>query len=104
MKAKLSSVCRAGAPPAVIGIGRVASVALALQLLFAVSAHGIGGGFTNHIYGANIGWIFTGISGGNGPVIGQFYCTGFVSSANCGWVSFCNPGGPGHSPAAPPPA
>src|ERR1017187_1480707 len=65
-----------------------------LVLSSSVSAHGIGGGFTNHIYGANIGWIFTGISGGNGPVIGQFYCTGFVYSANCGWISFGNPGGP----------
>ena len=57
MNTKLSSVCRAGAPPAVVGIGWVASVALALQLLFAPAAQGIGGGFTNHIYGANIGWI-----------------------------------------------
>jgi hypothetical protein len=94
MKARLSNVRRAGGLPAVVGIGWVASVALALQLLFAPAAHGIGGGFTNHIYGANIGWIFTGISGGNGPVIGEFYCTGFVYSANCGWISFGNPGGP----------
>jgi Bacterial TSP3 repeat len=94
MKTRWNGVRRAGAPPAVIGIRRVASVALALQLLFAVSAHGILGGNTNHIYGANIGWIFTGIGGGNGPVIGEFYCTGSVYSANCGWISFGNPGGP----------
>jgi hypothetical protein len=65
-----------------------------LVLSSAVAAHGIGGGFTNQIYGANIGWISTGISGGNGPVIGEFYCTGFVYSANCGWIGFGNPGGP----------
>jgi hypothetical protein len=94
MKTGLSSVRRAGAPPAVVGIGRVASVALVIQLLFVVAAHGFGGGFTNYIYGANVGWIFTGIGGGNGPVIGQFYCTGSVYSANCGWISFGNPNGP----------
>jgi parallel beta-helix repeat protein len=42
MKTTLNNVCRAGAPPAVVGIGWVASGALALQLLAATLAYAQG--------------------------------------------------------------
>ncbi|MDD2239365.1 MAG: hypothetical protein PHO14_00315 [Kiritimatiellae bacterium] len=45
----------------------------------------------NHqAYGANIGWINARGDGANGAVIGQLYCTGFVWSANCGWIGIGN--------------
>lgn len=45
-----------------------------------------------HAYGANIGWINARGDVTNGAVIGQFFCTGYVWSANCGWISL------GHGP------
>ena len=43
-------------------------------------------------YGANIGWLNARGEITNGAVIGQFFCTGFVWSPNCGWISL------GHGP------
>ena len=46
---------------------------------------------TNHYaYGANIGWTEMRGDLTNGVVMGQYACTGFVWSANCGWISFGN--------------
>jgi len=39
-------------------------------------------------YGANIGWINACGDVTNGATIGQHYCTGYVWSANCGWINF----------------
>ena len=43
-------------------------------------------------YGGNVGWCNLQADGTNGAVIGQYYCTGYVWSANCGWISL------GHGP------
>lgn len=37
-----------------------------------------------YAYGANIGWCNAFADGTNGAVIGQFYCTGYIYSANVG--------------------
>lgn len=48
---------------------------------------------TNHLaYGANIGWLEIRGDETNGAVIGQSFCTGYVWSANCGWICL------GHGP------
>lgn len=40
----------------------------------------------NDAYGANTGWInFTG-DGTNGAIIGEAFCSGYIYSANCGWI------------------
>jgi uncharacterized membrane protein len=39
-----------------------------------------------HAYGANIGWINARGDVTNGAVIGEFFCSGFIYSANCGWI------------------
>jgi len=41
-------------------------------------------------YGANIGWVNARGDITNGAVMGQYACTGFVWSANCGWISLGN--------------
>ncbi len=47
-------------------------------------------------YGANTGWINARGDGANGGVIGQAYCSGYMWSANCGWIKL----GAGHPPMA----
>ena len=41
-------------------------------------------------YGANIGWINAQGDTANGMVVGQAYCTGYIYSANCGWIGLGN--------------
>ena len=41
-------------------------------------------------YGANIGWINARGDVANGASIGQSFCTGYLWSANCGWISLGN--------------
>lgn len=41
-----------------------------------------------HAYGANVGWVNARGDAANGAAIGQYYCTGSVWSANCGWIGF----------------
>ncbi len=40
-----------------------------------------------HAYGANIGWVNAEADTNNGAVIGQAFCSGYIYSANCGWIS-----------------
>ena len=40
-----------------------------------------------YAYGANIGWMDGRGDTNNGAVIGSYYCTGNIYSANCGWIS-----------------
>src|SRR5262245_58859866 len=40
-----------------------------------------------YAYGANIGWLDFRPSVSNGASIGEFYCSGFLYSANCGWIN-----------------
>jgi hypothetical protein len=40
-----------------------------------------------HAYGANTGWINTRGDVTHGAVIGEFICSGYLYSANCGWIS-----------------
>jgi hypothetical protein len=40
----------------------------------------------SHAYGANIGWMNCRGDVTNGAVIGEFTCSGFLYSANCGWI------------------
>jgi len=37
-------------------------------------------------YGANIGWVNCRGDVTNGAVIGEFFCSGYIYSANCGWI------------------
>lgn len=39
-----------------------------------------------YAYGANVGWINARGNVSRGAAIGRYYCTGFVWSANCGWI------------------
>ena len=41
-------------------------------------------------YGANVGWLDARGGGAPGAAIGQFFCTGYVWSANCGWICLGN--------------
>ncbi|HEX9047118.1 MAG TPA: hypothetical protein VF988_08825 [Verrucomicrobiae bacterium] len=42
----------------------------------------------NHsAYGADIGWLNGRADTTNGAVIGEFFCTGYLYSANAGWIS-----------------
>jgi len=43
-----------------------------------------------HAYGANVGWLNARGDVANGASIGQSFCTGYVWSANCGWISLGN--------------
>ena len=38
-------------------------------------------------YGANIGWMDWRGEGSTGVVIGEYVCSGFIYSANCGWIN-----------------
>ena len=44
-------------------------------------------------YGANVGWINARADGTNGAVVGQAFCSGYLYSANCGWI-FLGDGSP----------
>ena len=39
-----------------------------------------------YAYGANIGWVNMRADGTNGAAIGQYFCTGYMWSADCGWM------------------
>jgi hypothetical protein len=41
-------------------------------------------------YGANVGWIDARGDVTHGAVMGQLFCTGYVWSANCGWICLGN--------------
>lgn len=43
-----------------------------------------------YAYGANVGWLNARGDVANGASIGQSYCTGYVWSANCGWICLGN--------------
>ncbi|MBU1693569.1 MAG: hypothetical protein KKC51_06360 [Verrucomicrobia bacterium] len=43
-----------------------------------------------YAYGANIGWLNARGDIANGAGLGQSYCTGYVWSANCGWIVLGN--------------
>jgi hypothetical protein len=43
-----------------------------------------------YAYGANVGWLDARANAANGAAIGQYYCTGHVWSANCGWIGLGN--------------
>ncbi len=40
----------------------------------------------NDAYGANIGWVKASGDTANGAVIGEAFCSGYIYSANCGWI------------------
>ena len=40
----------------------------------------------NDAYGANIGWVNCQGDVTNGAVVGEFICSGYLYSANCGWI------------------
>ena len=41
-----------------------------------------------YAYGANVGWINIQGDTTHGAVISQYFCTGHLWSANCGWIGF----------------
>ena len=44
----------------------------------------------SHAYGGNIGWLNARGDVTNGAVIGEFTCSGYLYSANCGWIHLGN--------------
>lgn len=40
-----------------------------------------------HAYGANLGWVDCVADTNNGAVIGEYVCSGFLYSANVGWIN-----------------
>jgi hypothetical protein len=40
-----------------------------------------------HAYGANVGWVDWYADGTNGAVIGNYFCSGYIYSANAGWIN-----------------
>lgn len=40
-----------------------------------------------YAYGANLGWLNWRGDTNNGAVIGEYVCSGYIYSANCGWIS-----------------
>lgn len=57
----------------------------------AEAASTINSSTSNHSgYGANIGWINWYANGVNGAVIGDFFCSGYIYSANVGWIHLGN--------------
>ena len=40
-----------------------------------------------HAWGANLGWVDWYADGANGAVIGQYVCSGYIYSANVGWIN-----------------
>lgn len=40
-----------------------------------------------YAYGANIGWMDWSGDIANGAVIGEYVCSGYIYSANCGWIN-----------------
>ena len=43
-----------------------------------------------YAYGANLGWMDGYANGTNGAVIGSYVCSGFIYSANVGWINLGN--------------
>ncbi|MGD9781245.1 MAG: hypothetical protein AB7V14_03730 [Kiritimatiellia bacterium] len=43
-----------------------------------------------YAYGANVGWLNARGDVTRGASIGQYFCTGYVWSANCGWIGLGN--------------
>jgi len=43
-----------------------------------------------YAYGANIGWMDWSGDTANGAVIGEYVCSGYIYSANCGWINVGN--------------
>lgn len=41
----------------------------------------------NDAYAGNVGWVNFSGDGAHGAVIGQAFCSGYIYSANCGWIS-----------------
>lgn len=41
----------------------------------------------HHAYGANLGWLDCRGDGKNGAVIGEYVCSGYLYSANAGWIN-----------------
>jgi len=50
----------------------------------------------HNAYGSNTGWIEARGDVTHGAVIGQYYCEGYIYSANCGWISLGNVPKNGH--------
>lgn len=67
----------------------VAVLLLALGASLSLSASTIDPAYP-YAYGANVGWINARGDGGQGAAIGRSFCTGFLWSANCGWIGLGN--------------
>ncbi|MDI6775557.1 MAG: hypothetical protein QME60_09275 [Verrucomicrobiota bacterium] len=67
----------------------IAAIAVALSAIQSLADSTINA--TNrHAYGANVGWLDWRADATNGAVLGQSCCTGYVWSANCGWICLGN--------------
>jgi len=67
---------------------QIASLGLLLCFIAGMSARGGTTIDPEHpfAHGANIGWLNSWANGNDGAVMGQYFCTGFLWSADCGWI------------------
>ena len=71
---------------------QIKTIALLLFSSLALQAETTIDGDYHNAYSANTGWIDAvyGTKKSGGAVIGRTYCTGYIYSANCGWISLGN--------------
>jgi len=81
----------------IAGIRRTPTLILSFILYLASLVVSSFSGTTIHeankyAYGANLGWVNWQADTNQGAWVGQLFCTGYLWSANCGWISL------GHGP------
>ncbi len=69
-----------------IVVHTVAGACLALAAAAETTIHAT----SRHAYAANVGWIDWRGDVTNGASIGEYVCSGYVHSANCGWICLGN--------------
>jgi len=68
----------------------ILAATLPLAVLASVQADSTINSTNRQAYGANVGWIDWRADGTNGAVIGEYVCSGYVYSANLGWIHLGN--------------
>lgn len=68
----------------------VTMLVLGLCLVFSAPADTTMDPVHPYAYGANVGWLNAMGDTAHGAVLGQSFCTGYLWSANCGWIGLGN--------------
>jgi hypothetical protein len=67
---------------------------LAMLVCMALVGTAVGGSTIDaanrYAYAGNAGWLDWRADGADGVAIDQYYCTGYLWSANCGWIGLGN--------------